>query len=84
MTATPITPDGRRAHQQRVTALLDELEAQRRRLYRLKAAGARRAGMRGLKSDLESTRLELLETVAFPSAAREAADGDAGSVTLAA
>ena len=84
MTVTPIATDGRRAHQERVTSLLAELEAQRRHLYRLKAGGARRAGVRDLKSELESTRLALLDTVASPSAAPEAADGDGGSVTLAA
>jgi hypothetical protein len=83
MNVTQIASDSRRAHQQRVSALLDELEEQRRHLYRLKAAGARRAGMRELKSALESTRLRLLETVATPSAALEAAVGG-GSVTLAA
>jgi hypothetical protein len=85
MTVTRIDANGRRAHQQRVSALLDELEEQRRHLYRLKAAGARRAGMRGLKSDLESTRLRLLDTVAHPPpAADDAAGGGDGSVTLAA
>jgi hypothetical protein len=61
MTATVA---GRREHQQQVAALLDELEERRRQLYRLKAAGARMAGLRGLKLELEETQLRLLEAVA--------------------
>ncbi|HET7130391.1 MAG TPA: hypothetical protein VFJ93_15075 [Gaiellaceae bacterium] len=55
---------GRREHQQHVAALLDELEERRRRLHRLKAGGARRAGLRDLKLELEETRLRLLAAVA--------------------
>ena len=57
------TVTGRREHQQRVAALLEELEERRRRLHRLKAGGARMAGLRDLKLDLEETRLRLLEAV---------------------
>jgi len=53
----------RRTYQQHVTFLLERLEEERRRLYRLKAGGARRAGMRDLKDDLEATRRSLLAAV---------------------
>jgi hypothetical protein len=58
------TASSRRAHQLQVAALLDELEERRRRMHRLKAGGARRAGLRDLKSDLEDARLRLLDAVA--------------------
>ena len=61
---TTIALDTRRAHQQHVTALLEELEERRRHLYRLKAGGARRAGVVGLKCELETARQELLDAVA--------------------
>ena len=54
----------RREHQLQVTALLDELEERRRQLNRLKAGGARRAGLRDLKSELEEARTRLLDAVA--------------------
>ena len=63
MTATAAGAVPRRARQRRIAALLDELEERRRRLYRLKAGGARRAGLRDLKQELESTQQLLLETV---------------------
>ena len=59
-----VTVTDRRAHQLQVAALLDELEERRRQLHRLKAAGARRAGLRDLKSELENTHLRLLNAVA--------------------
>jgi hypothetical protein len=62
MTVVATTSD-RQAHQQRVTALLTELEEGRRHLYRLKAGGAQRAGLRDQKDELEETRRRLLETV---------------------
>jgi hypothetical protein len=58
-----VTLTHRRAHQLQVAALLDELEERRRRLQRLKAGGARRAGLRDLKSELEAARLRLLDAV---------------------
>ncbi|HWJ32566.1 MAG TPA: hypothetical protein VNR59_09520 [Gaiellaceae bacterium] len=58
------TVSSRRAHQLEVPALLDELEERRRQLHRLKAGGARRAGLHSLKLELEETRLRLLEAVA--------------------
>ena len=58
-----VTVSERRAHQLQVAALLDELEERRRQLHRLKAGGARMAGLRDLKSDLEDARLRLLDAV---------------------
>ncbi|HEY1513967.1 MAG TPA: hypothetical protein VGF66_09460 [Gaiellaceae bacterium] len=56
--------NSRREHQLQVAALLDELEERRRQLNRLTAGGARRAGLRDLKSELEDARLRLLDAVA--------------------
>jgi hypothetical protein len=58
-----VTVDNRRAHQLQVAALLEELEDRRRHLHRLKAGGARMAGLRDVKSDLEDARLRLLDAV---------------------
>ena len=58
-----VTVDNRREHQLQVAALLEELEDRRRHLHRLKAGGARRAGLRDVKSDLEDARLRLLDAV---------------------
>ena len=57
------TMTGRQAHQQQVAALLDELEERRRHLYRLKAGGARLAGLRDQKAELHETQLRLLDAV---------------------
>jgi hypothetical protein len=53
----------RRAHQRRVTALLEEIEERRRRLAALAAAGARPAGLRDLKAELTAARRELAAAV---------------------
>ena len=58
-----VTVDNRRAHQLQVAALLEVLEDRRRHLHRLKAGGARMAGLRDVKSDLEDARLRLLDAV---------------------
>jgi hypothetical protein len=58
------TVSSRRAHQLQVAALLDELEERRRHLHRLKAGGARMAGLRDQKSELEDARMRLLDAVA--------------------
>lgn len=58
-----VTVDNRREHQLQVAALLEELEDRRRHLHRLKAGGARMAGLRDVKSDLEDARLRLLDAV---------------------
>jgi len=49
------------AQQRRVDELLDEIAARRRRLYALKAWGARPAGLRTLKGELAAVRDELAE-----------------------
>ncbi len=61
MTATAL--DARRVHQQEVAALLDEIEERRSRLYRLKAGGARRAGLRDVLGDLEDAQQRLRQSV---------------------
>lgn len=55
--------DGRRRHQARVSALLDEIEGRRRELYRLRAYGATPAGLAGLKEELKGIRRTLAATV---------------------
>lgn len=60
---TTVALDSRRAYQERVASLLDELDQQRQRLYVLMAGGAKPAGMREQKSQLESTRRRLRETL---------------------
>jgi hypothetical protein len=56
-----MSPNARRMQQHRVAALLDEIAARRRRLYALKAYGARPAGLRPLKVELAAIRHELAE-----------------------
>jgi len=58
-----VTVSSRREHQLQVAALLDELEERRRHLHRLKAGGARVAGLRDQKLELEEARMRLLEAV---------------------
>jgi hypothetical protein len=57
------TISSRREYQQQVAALLDELEERRRQLYRLKAGGARLAGVRDLELELQEAQLRLLDAV---------------------
>ena len=59
-----VAVSSRREHQLQVAAHLDELEEGRRQRHRLKAGGARRAGLRDLKSELEDARMRLLDAVA--------------------
>jgi hypothetical protein len=59
-----VTVSSRREHQLHVAALLGEIEERRRQLHRLKAGGARRAGLRDLKRELEEARLRLVDAVA--------------------
>jgi len=56
---TLVADQSRRTRQYEVESLLDELDAQRRRLLRLKAGGALPAGLRDLKSDFRSARQRL-------------------------
>ena len=58
-----MTAEARRARQHEIASLLDELEERRRHLYRLKARGARPAGLRDLKAELEAAHGRLLEVV---------------------
>ena len=53
--------NARRRQQLRVAELLDEIAVRRRRLYVLKAYGARPAGLRPLKAELRAVRDELAE-----------------------
>ena len=61
MTATAL--ESRRAHVREVSALLDDLEERRSRLYRLKAGGARRAGLRDLLDELDEMQARLRRSV---------------------
>jgi transcription elongation GreA/GreB family factor len=54
----------RKNHQNRVAALLDEIEERRRELYLRKAAGVRAAGMRNLKSAYHAAQEELATVTA--------------------
>ena len=49
----------RRARQDQIESLLDELETQRRRLFHLKFKGVRKAGMRDLKQDFHGVQQQL-------------------------
>ena len=53
----------RRRHQRRVAALLADIEARRQRLYVLQARGARPAGLRGPKAELQAVKDELAALV---------------------
>jgi len=54
----------RHRHQRHVSALLDEIEERRRRLYALQAHGVRPAGARDLEDELAALRDELAAAVA--------------------
>jgi hypothetical protein len=56
-----MSPLERRARRVAVDALLEELAAERRRLYLRKTYGVRGAGLRDLKGEYESTRRRLAE-----------------------
>ena len=59
-----MTAHARRARQHQIASLLDELEERRRYLYRLKARGARPAGLRDLTDELADAHGRLRETLA--------------------
>jgi hypothetical protein len=67
VSALAIDQTTRRSRQSEVEALLRELDERRRELYRLKAYGVRRAGLRDLKQELVEVGQHLREVVA-PSA----------------
>ncbi len=53
----------RHRHQQQVDALLTELEQRRHEAYVRRAGGVQPAGLRDLKSDIQSVRSELAAAV---------------------
>ncbi|MFL5965921.1 MAG: hypothetical protein ACJ747_05150 [Gaiellaceae bacterium] len=59
MTPADTNARTRRAHQLTTEALLGEIDARRRQVYRLSAAGVQRAGLRDLKRDLRDLRRHL-------------------------
>jgi hypothetical protein len=59
-----LTTSSRIQHQSTIDSLLAELDERRRQIYRLQAAGVQRAGMRGLKRDLQAVRDQLRDAVA--------------------
>jgi hypothetical protein len=67
VSALAIDQTDRRSRQSEVEALLMELDKRRRKLYRLKAHGVRRAGLRDLKQELIEIGQHLREVVAPPA-----------------
>jgi hypothetical protein len=67
VSALAIDQTDRRSRQSEVEALLMELDERRRKLYRLKAHGVRRAGLRDLKQELVEVGQHLREVVAPPA-----------------
>ena len=67
MSALAIDQTDRRSRQSEVEALLMELDERRRKLYRLKAHGVRRGGLRDLKQELVEVGQHLREVVAPPA-----------------
>jgi hypothetical protein len=64
MSALAIERTDRRSRQDLIEALLQELDARRRELYRLKAGGVQRAGVRDQKQELLQVRRHLHKVVA--------------------
>jgi hypothetical protein len=60
---TLVTDQSRRTRQYEVESLLDELAAERRHLLRLKAGGARPAGLRAQKGDFRATQQRLSQVL---------------------
>lgn len=58
-----MTTTGRRSRQHEIASLLEELEERRRYLYRLKARGARPAGLRDLKDELAEAQGRLAQVL---------------------
>ena len=67
MSALAIDQTAQRSRQNEIEALLLELDERRRELYRLKAYGVRRAGLRDLKQELVEIGQHLREVVAPPA-----------------
>jgi hypothetical protein len=66
VSALAVSQTVRRSRQLQVEALLIELDERRRELYRLRANGVRRAGMRDLKREFLEVRQHLCDVVAPP------------------
>lgn len=64
MSALAVERTDRRSRQELIEALLHELDDRRRELYRLKAGGVQRAGVRDQKQELLQVRRQLHEVVA--------------------
>jgi hypothetical protein len=67
VSALAIDQTAQRSRQNEIEALLLELDERRRELYRLKAYGVRRAGLRDLKQELVEIGQHLREVVAPPA-----------------
>jgi hypothetical protein len=67
VSAVAIDQTAQRSRQSEIEALLLELDERRRELYRLKAYGVRRAGLRDLKQELVEIGQHLREVVAPPA-----------------
>jgi hypothetical protein len=57
----------RRSHQQRVAALLDEVDERRRHLLTLRAGGVQAGALRDLQAELADVRQELAAVTAASS-----------------
>jgi hypothetical protein len=67
VSAVAIDQTAQQSRQSEVERLLLELDERRRQLYRLKAYGVRRAGLRDLKQELVEIGQHLREVVAPPA-----------------
>jgi hypothetical protein len=67
VSAVAIDRTAQQSRQSEIEALLLELDERRRELYRLKAYGVRRAGLRDLKLELVEIGQHLREVVAAPA-----------------
>jgi hypothetical protein len=67
VSAVAIDQTAQQSRQSEVERLLLELGERRRQLYRLKAYGVRRAGLRDLKQELVEIGQHLREVVAPPA-----------------
>jgi hypothetical protein len=64
MSALAVERTDRRSRQELIEALLHDLDDRRRELYRLRAGGVQRAGVRDQKHELLQVRRQLHEVVA--------------------
>jgi hypothetical protein len=80
MSAIAAERTSRQSRQHLVEALLRELDERRRELYRLRARGVQRAGMREVKRNLLEVRRHLGDVVA--GRVDPAADGNSGTAVI--